>query len=129
MNLDGSAKGPALGEDRALRRRTGFFAALAGALFASAAGAADAISVANDIVPAPFGYEPVTSKFVVAEETPLYVSPFIYPGTVNKTKLKPGQPINVIAKVRDFDWFLVGQNGVGIGYVPMERVAPANAAR
>jgi hypothetical protein len=89
------------------------------------AGAADAISVSKDIVPAPFGYEPVTGKYVVAEESPLYVSPFLYPGTVNKTKLKRGAPVNVIAKVRDFDWVLVGQNGVGIGYIPAARVAPA----
>src|SRR4051812_31037017 len=108
-------------------RMFGWFAAAAGAvLLVSAAAAADAIAVSKDIVPAPFGYEPVTSKYVVAQETGLFVSPFIYPGTVNNTKLKPGQPVNVIAKVRDFDWLLVGQNGVGTGYVPMDRVAPAN---
>jgi hypothetical protein len=108
------------------RLRALYLASLAIALAGTTlAGASDAISVSKDIVPAPFGYEPVTGKYVVAEESPLYVSPFLYPGTVNKTKLKRGAPVNVIAKVRDFDWVLVGQNGVGIGYIPAARVAPA----
>ena len=94
-------------------------------LVAMPAFAAEAIAVSKDIVPAPFGYDPVTARYVVTETTPLYVSPYIYPGTVDKTKIAAGQPINVIAKVRDYDWYLVGRNGVGIGYVPMERVAPA----
>ena len=92
---------------------------------ALAAGAADAVRVANDVVPAPFGYEAVNAKYVVAETTGLYVSPYIFPGTVNNDKLKPGQAVDVLAKVKDYDWVLVGKNGVGIGYIPLSRLAPA----
>src|SRR3979409_1241051 len=41
----------------------------------AAASAPDSIRLANDVVPAPFGYEAVTTQYVVAEPTPLYVSP------------------------------------------------------
>ena len=100
--------------------------ALALCAAASAAAAAD-IPLGKDIVPAPFGYEPVSGRYVVAETTPLYVSPYIYPGTVDKTKLAAGQPVNVIAKVRDYDWMLVGRGGVGVGYIPSARLKPAQA--
>ena len=91
----------------------------------AAANSTDAIRVANDVVPAPFGYETITAKYVVAEPTPLYISPYIYPGTVNSTKLSPGQPVNVLAKAKGYDWILVGKDGVGIGYIPLSRLAPA----
>jgi hypothetical protein len=69
------------------------------------------IRVADDIVPAPFGYESLTAKYIVAEETPIYLSPYIYPGTVNNDKLKAGQAVDALAKVKDYDWILVGKNG------------------
>ena len=92
---------------------------------AFAAGAGEAPRLANDVVPAPFGYEPVTSKYVVAEPTEIYVSPYIYPGTVDKQKLKPGQAVDALAKAKDYDWVLVGKNGIGVGYIPMSRLAPS----
>ena len=95
------------------------------ATVAFAAGAGEAPRLANDVVPAPFGYEPVTSKYVVAEPTGIYVSPYIYPGTVDKQKLKPGQAVDALAKAKDYDWVLVGKNGIGVGYIPMSRLAPS----
>jgi hypothetical protein len=83
------------------------------------------IRVADDIVPAPFGYESLTAKYIVAEETPIYLSPYIYPGTVNNDKLKAGQAVDALAKVKDYDWILVGKNGIGIGYIPMSRLTSA----
>ena len=83
------------------------------------------IRLANDVVPAPFGYEAITTKYVVAEATPLYISPYIYPGKVNNTQLKPGQAVESLAKAKDYDWILVGRNGIGIGYIPLSRLAPA----
>ena len=101
-------------------------ASLAAATFSYAAvSTADAIRLANDVVPAPFGYETITTKYVVAEPTPLYISPYIYPGTVNNAKLSPGQAVDVIAKAKGYDWILVGKNGIGIGYIPILRLAPA----
>jgi hypothetical protein len=81
--------------------------------------------LANDVVPAPFGYEAVTTKYVVAESTSLYVSPYVYPGTVNNDKLKPGQAVDTLAKAKGYDWILVGKDGIGIGYIPISRLAPA----
>jgi hypothetical protein len=92
---------------------------------ALAAASTDAIRVANDVVPAPFGYETTSTKYVVAEPTPLYISPYLYPGTVNNAKLMPGQAVDVLAKAKGYDWILVGKNGVGIGYIPISRLAPA----
>jgi hypothetical protein len=50
------------------------------ALASAFAAGADNIQLSKDIVPAPFGYEPVSGSFVIAETTPLYISPYIYPG-------------------------------------------------
>ena len=100
----------------------------AAGLAATAAWAAEitgTIRLANDVVPAPFGYEAITTKYVVAEPTRLYISPYIYPGTVNNTQLKPGQAVEGLAKAKDYDWILVGRNGIGIGYIPLSRLAPA----
>jgi len=82
------------------------------------------IRLAEDVVPAPFGYEPVTTRYVVAEPTPLYVSPYVFPGTVGNTNLSRGATVDALAKAKDFDWILVGRNGVGVGYVPIERLTP-----
>jgi len=95
-------------------------------LGASVALAADLnVRLSDDIVPAPFGYESLTVKYVVAEETPIYFSPYVYPGTVNNEKLKIGQAVDALAKVKDYDWILIGKNGVGIGYIPISRLTPA----
>src|SRR5258708_6385829 len=99
-------------------------APLAPATIALAA-APDGIRLANNVVPAPFGYEAVTTQYVVAEPTPLYVSPYIYPGTVTNEQLKPGQAVDILAKVKTYDWVLVGKDGIGIGYIPISRLTPA----
>jgi hypothetical protein len=89
------------------------------------AAAPDGIRLANNVVPAPFGYEAITTQYVVAEPTPLYVSPYIYPGTVNNEQLKPGQAVEALAKAKTYDWILVGKDGIGIGYIPMSRLTLA----
>jgi hypothetical protein len=91
-------------------------------LAAAAANAFDNVRLADDVVPAPFGYEPVTSKYVVVEPTPLYVSPYIYPGTVNNNKLQPGTAVDILAKAKGYDWILVGKGGIGVGYIPISRL-------
>jgi hypothetical protein len=101
-------------------------APLAAATVALAAvGVPDNIRLANNVVPAPFGYEAVTTQYVVAEPTALYVSPYIYPGAVNKEQLKPGQAVDILAKPKGYDWILVGKDGIGIGYIPISRLTPA----
>ena len=107
-------------------RRQFMLAILGAPLLATIAFAAapDGIRLANNVVPAPFGYEAVTTQYVVAEPTPLYVSPYIYPGTVNKEQLKPGEAVDILAKPKTYDWVLVGKDGIGIGYIPISRLTP-----
>jgi hypothetical protein len=42
-------------------------------------------------------------------------------------KLTPGQPVRLAAKVVGYDFGLVEENGVGVGYVPLVSLAPAGA--
>ena len=110
--------------------REPMFGIVGAAVFAAtaafaAANAPDGIRLANNVVPAPFGYEAISTQYVVAEPTPLYVSPYIYPGTVTNEQLKPGQAVDSLAKAKGYDWILVGKGGIGIGYIPISRLAPA----
>ena len=98
---------------------------VAATLALAAASAPDGIRLTNDVVPAPFGYEAITTKYVIAEPTLLYVSPYVYAGTVNNDRLKPGQGVDSLAKVKGYDWILVGKDGIGIGYLPVSRLTPA----
>ncbi len=81
------------------------------------------VKLSDDIVPAPDGYEPVTAKYVTAKATDLYISPFIWAGKVIGAHLDSGQPVDVVAKPKGYDWLLVGKGGVAIGYVPMSAVS------
>ena len=83
------------------------------------------IRLADNVAPAPFGYEAAPAKYVVAEPTRIYVSTFIYPGTIDSNTLKAGETVDVLAKAKDYDWVLVGKNGVGIGYIPLSRLTVA----
>ena len=104
----------------------GFMGAALLAVTVSAAPAnLDNMRLADDVVPAPFGYEAAAARYTVTEPTPVYVSPYIYPGTVNPTKLKAGEAVDVLAKAKGYDWILVGRNGVGVGYIPLSRLTPA----
>jgi hypothetical protein len=98
--------------------------AILGVAYGSAHAAASRdIRLSDDIAPPPFGFELSTARYVIAQETPLYISPYIYPGTISNDRLKPGQAITVLAKVKDYDWVIVGRNGVGVGYLPISRLA------
>ena len=99
---------------------------IAATLALAAASTVDSVPLANDVVPAPFGYETIATKYVVAEPTSLYISPYIFPGTVdNNAKLKPGDAVDILAKAKGYDWVLVAKGGVGIGYLPLSRLTPA----
>jgi len=83
------------------------------------------VRLADDVVPAPEGYEAVAAKYVAAKPTDIYISPFIWAGKVMGVHLNAGQPVDVLAKPKGYDWLLVGKNGQGIGYVPISVVSPA----
>ena len=89
-----------------------------------AAERSDVFRLADNVVPAPFGYEAVTTKYLVAEPTRLYISPYIYPGTANNETLQPGQAVDILAKAKGYDWVLAGKDGIGIGYIPVSRLTP-----
>ena len=99
-------------------------ALLAVPAFAQPAGG-NAIRLPDDLVPAPDGYETVTVKYVTARPTDLYISPFIWAGKVMGAHLNTGQPVEILAKPKGYDWLLVGRNGTAIGYVPISMLSPA----
>lgn len=77
----------------------------------------------GDLVPAPFGYEAVTGNYAVAHTTDVYISPYLWAGKVLGVEIPANQPIQVLAKVKDFNWLLVGSRGVPLGYVPLSAVS------
>jgi hypothetical protein len=78
----------------------------------------------GDLVPAPFGYESVGGNYDTSHTTDVYISPYIWAGKVPGAEIQANQPIQVLAKVKDYDWLLVGNNGVPLGYVPLSAVSP-----
>lgn len=46
-------------------------------------------------------------------------------GSAKVGALRPGQPFQALARVRGTEWILVGQGGVGVGYVHGAYVQPA----
>jgi hypothetical protein len=85
----------------------------------------NAVRLSDDIVPAPDGFEAVTGKYVAVKATDVYISPFIWAGKVAGLHLNAGQPVEVLAKLKGYDWLLIGDRGEGIGYVPVAALARA----
>ena len=83
-----------------------------------------AIHLSEDIVPAPEGFEAISGKFVMAKGSDVYISPFVWAGKVKGLHFNAGQPVEVLAKLRGYDWLLIGNKGEGIGYVPISALAP-----
>lgn len=77
----------------------------------------------GDLVPAPFGYETVSGNYAVTRTTDVYISPYLWAGKVLGVEMQANQPIQVLAKVKDFNWLLVGSNGVPLGYLPLSAVS------
>jgi hypothetical protein len=71
------------------------------------------------------GYETPGTQYVVANPTSIYSDHFFY-GTKVTGELKRGDRVEALAKVKDWDWVLVGKGGTGIGYVSISMLAPAD---
>jgi len=104
--------------------------ALAAALIIQSIGSALAAQTAEikmplsgDLVPAPFGYEPISGNYAVAHSTAVYISPYIWAGKVLGVEIQANQPVQILAKVKDFKWLLIGNNGIPLGYVPLSAVS------
>jgi hypothetical protein len=84
---------------------------------------ADSLKIAAGVVKAP-GYEtPPAKGYVVANSTNVFNDHAVY-GTDVTGQLKLGEKVEALAKVKGWDWILVGKEGTGIGYVPISMLAP-----
>jgi hypothetical protein len=84
----------------------------------------DSIKLAPGVVTAP-GYETPATSYIVANATNVYSDHSVY-GTKVMGELKRGEHVDVLAKVKGWEWVLVGKNGTGIGYVSISMLSPAD---
>jgi uncharacterized protein YgiM (DUF1202 family) len=99
------------------------------ALFNSVAAAADisadSLKLAPAVMKAAEGYETPTTTYIVANSTNVYSSHSLYDTKVTG-ELKRGDHVDVLAKVKGWEWVLVGKDGTGIGYVSISMLSPAD---
>jgi hypothetical protein len=113
-----------------LKLMSGFFGGVAlglflgGAVFAADL-SADSLKFAAGVAKAPEGYETPASSYVVANPTSVFANHFYFDSKVTG-ELKRGERVEALAKVKGYDWVLVGKKGMGIGYVPISMLAPDN---
>lgn len=104
----------------------GIFAGIAG--FSNAAVAADvspdSLKLAPGVVKAG-GYETPATTYIVANGTNVYSDHSFYDTKVTG-ELKRGDHVDVLAKVKGWEWVLVGKDGAGIGYVSISMLSPAD---
>jgi hypothetical protein len=112
------------------RARTTLAALSAATMMATSAVLAQAAEpkLAAGVVKAVEGYEAAATKYVVANGTGIFSDHFIYGGKI-MGQLKRGDAVDALAKVKGYDWILVGKGGVGIGYIPISLLAPADSYR
>jgi uncharacterized protein YgiM (DUF1202 family) len=78
--------------------------------------------LSSDIAPA--SYRRMNEAFVASRTVNLRAAPTTGSGRVGS--LRAGERFQALASVRGTDWILVGQGGVGVGYVNSAYVQPAN---
>jgi hypothetical protein len=110
-----------------LLRITAVFAA---ALLVNAAAfaadiSADNIKLAPGVAKAAEGYEAPATTYIVANGTHIYSDHSFFDAKVTG-ELKRGDGVHVMAKVKGWDWVLVGKDGTGIGYVTISMLSPAD---
>jgi hypothetical protein len=72
------------------------------------------------------GYEkPRAPSYIVANSTNIFSDHALY-GTNATRKLKHGEKPEVLAKVKGWEWVLIGKQGTGIGYVAASMLSPAD---
>ena len=84
----------------------------------------DSLKFAPNVVKAP-GYETPATTYIVANGTNIYTD-HSFTGTQVTGELKRGDRVDVLAKVKGWDWVLVGKGGAGIGYVSISMLSPAD---
>jgi len=94
--------------------------------FAAAQLRAEDVKLADGVTRMSAYVAPMT-KYVVANSTDIFTDVKLSGKTTGH--LERGQEVSVLAVPKDWDWLLVGRDGVGIGYIPRGVVAPANQFR
>jgi len=87
--------------------------------------ATDSLKFGNGVTKAAGGFETPAAMYIVANPTSVF-SGHSYFGSRVTGDLKRGERVQVLAKVKGYDWVLVGRNGTGIGYVPISMLSPAD---
>jgi hypothetical protein len=85
---------------------------------------ADSLKLAPGVVKAE-GYETPATTYIVANSTNIYSDHSLVGDKVTGS-LKRGDRVEVLAKVKGWDWALVGKDGTGIGYVSISMLSPAD---
>jgi hypothetical protein len=104
--------------------------AMAFALFANSSASAidipvDSLKLAPGVVQAS-GYEtPPVANYIVADSTNIFSNHAFYRNNVTG-ELKRGERPDVLAKVKGWEWVLIGKQGTGIGYVATSMLSPAD---
>jgi hypothetical protein len=86
---------------------------------------ADSLKLAPGVMKAMEGYETPLAAYVVANPTDMFNDHYFYNTKVTGA-LKRGDKVDALAKVKGWDWVLVGRNGTGIGYVAISMLSPAD---
>ena len=82
------------------------------------------LKFAPGVVQAP-AYETPPASYIVANPTSVY-SDHSFCGTMVTGELKRGDHVDALAKVKGYDWVLVGKDGTGIGHVSISLLSPAD---
>ena len=85
---------------------------------------ADNVKLAPGLVKAA-GYEEPATTYIVANSTNIYSGPSLVDTKITG-ELKRGDHVDVLAKVKGWDWALVGKDGTGIGYVSISMLSPTD---
>jgi hypothetical protein len=86
---------------------------------------ADTLKLAPGVVKATEGYESPPTTYIVANPTSVFNDHYFY-NTKVTGELKRGEHVDALAKVKGWDWVLVGRNGTGIGYVAISMLSPSD---
>ena len=85
----------------------------------------DSLKLGPGVVKATEGYETPPTTYIVANPTSVFNDHYFY-NTKVTGELKRGEHVDALAKVKGWDWVLVGKNGTGIGYVAISMLSPSD---
>jgi uncharacterized protein YgiM (DUF1202 family) len=71
------------------------------------------------------GYEAPATTYIVANSTNIY-SGHTFVDTKVTGEFKRGDRVEVLAKVKGWEWALIGKDGTGVGYVSISMLSPAD---